>query len=237
MSELNIPVRLVIGRTTEPHIWNMVMVDNYWYHIDVTFNDPIPDRVDRISYDYYMLTEQHIKKDHIIEENSIPTSTLTYDLLLSNKINDSNKKFYTSLLKELGYSYTALPQSINEPTISLEYINIFSLGKYISFNDEYGYPFIDKNNRTQVPFRITLENLGAKVFWEESTRTAIASYNGNIVRIPIGESYILVNGKYQPNDTVAVIINGRTYLPIRAVVTALGFEVAWESSTRTVVIR
>jgi len=88
LSKLDIPVRLISGYGSgEAHIWNMVKLDDYWYHLDSTWDDPQPD-TGTISYSYYMLTEKEITKDHTIDENQdIPKST---------------KKYYEHL-KELSY--------------------------------------------------------------------------------------------------------------------------------------
>ena len=53
MDKLNIPVKFITGETRSfNHIWNMVKADCYWYHIDLTFDDPVPDRTGNISYDF-----------------------------------------------------------------------------------------------------------------------------------------------------------------------------------------
>jgi transglutaminase-like putative cysteine protease len=44
------------------HAWNIVYVEHQWYHIDVTFDDPLGGR--GIYTDYFMLTENEILKDH-----------------------------------------------------------------------------------------------------------------------------------------------------------------------------
>ena len=68
LNKLNIPVRLVSGKAGgENHIWNMVKLGNYWFHLDTTWNDPINNK--DITYTYYMLTENEISKDHIIDKN------------------------------------------------------------------------------------------------------------------------------------------------------------------------
>ena len=79
LSKLNIPVKLISGTGTgEAHIWNMVKLDDYWFHLDSTWDDPQPD-IGTISYSYYMLTEKEITKDHTIDENQdIPKSTKKY---------------------------------------------------------------------------------------------------------------------------------------------------------------
>ena len=50
----------------------------------------------------------------------------------------------------------------------------------VEFNDELGFPFLDENNRTLVPFRAALEKYGAEVEWNNESRIAIAS-KGEIV--------------------------------------------------------
>lgn len=116
-------------------------------------------------------------------------------------------------------------------------INICIDGADVKFNDSSGAPFIDGANRTQVPLRVTMEACGCSVSWNDSTRTAVVQKNGTKVEVPIGRSQIIVNGRTVANDTAATIKNGRTYLPIRAVLEAFGAEVGWNGSTQTVTVK
>lgn len=79
LKKLNIPVKLVTGTgNNELHIWNMVKLGDYWFHLDTTWNDPVPD-TNIVSYDYYMLTDKEILKDHTIDENlDIPKANNGY---------------------------------------------------------------------------------------------------------------------------------------------------------------
>jgi len=106
----------------------------------------------------------------------------------------------------------------------------------VEFNDEIGAPFIDQNYRTQVPFRATLEKFGATVDWNNETKVAIATKGDITVEVPLGQNYIMKNGEKVATDTAAIIVNNRTYLPIRAVVEAFGSEVQWDQGLNTVVI-
>ena len=106
----------------------------------------------------------------------------------------------------------------------------------VEFNEELGFPFVDENDRTQVPFRATLEKYGAKVEWNNEDRIAVATKDEIVVEVPIDGSYILKNGEEIPVDTAARIVNGRTYLPIRAVIEAFGSDVEWDVALNTVVI-
>ncbi|MCK9444643.1 MAG: copper amine oxidase N-terminal domain-containing protein [Tissierellaceae bacterium] len=106
----------------------------------------------------------------------------------------------------------------------------------VEFNDDFGFPFIDENFRTQVPFTVTMKKFGAEVDWDDANRTAIAKKGDIEVRVPIGENFILRNGEKIETDAVALLIDSRTYLPIRPVMEAFGAEVEWDEELSTVVL-
>ncbi|HZK62220.1 MAG TPA: transglutaminase domain-containing protein, partial [Anaerovoracaceae bacterium] len=69
MDILGIPSERVVGTShynNKPvdHAWNRVYVDNQYLNIDVTWDDPVPDRGSRIRYDYYLITDKKLAKDH-----------------------------------------------------------------------------------------------------------------------------------------------------------------------------
>ncbi len=108
--------------------------------------------------------------------------------------------------------------------------------KVVDFTEEFGIPFIDGNSRTQVPLRTAMESFGAEVSWNAETREAIVLYESNEIRVPIGEMFIFVNNNKVYNDTSSVIVNGRTYLPIRVVLESLGAKVSWNATEKKVVV-
>jgi len=51
----------------EPHMWNLVKLDDVWYHFDLTWNDPITTLgEDFIKYDYFAVSDEVISIDHEI---------------------------------------------------------------------------------------------------------------------------------------------------------------------------
>jgi len=50
----------------EPHAWNVIEIDGYWYHLDVTYNMTLSDKINR--YDYYNLADCDIMRDHKIND-------------------------------------------------------------------------------------------------------------------------------------------------------------------------
>ena len=115
-------------------------------------------------------------------------------------------------------------------------INVIIDNSCVNFSQSSGEPFIDSNSRTLVPFRIVLEKFGCIVSWNQEAQIASASKDSLEIQVPIGKTYILINGKQKYNDTSAQIINGRTYLPIRAVLEAFGATVAWNAYTNAVIV-
>lgn len=106
----------------------------------------------------------------------------------------------------------------------------------VEFCGHTGFPYIDSNNRTQVPLRIIMESLGANVDWLQSSKTVVIEKNDIRVEVPIGKSFIIKNGQQIANDTAAVIRGGRTFIPIRSVLEAFGAQVGWTNETQTVAI-
>lgn len=46
---------------TEEHVWNAVLIDGTWYHIDLTWDDPIvTNGGDIIQYDYFLITTDEL---------------------------------------------------------------------------------------------------------------------------------------------------------------------------------
>ncbi len=92
------------------------------------------------------------------------------------------------------------------------------------------------NDRTLVPFRAIFEALGCTVSWDDASQTAIGMRNGMKIELPIGSEIVSVNQKAQVLDQPAVLLNGRTLVPLRFVSEALGAEVKWFEDTQTVAI-
>ena len=106
-------------------------------------------------------------------------------------------------------------------------INITVGGKAVVFED--AQPFIDGNDRTQIPIRAVAEALGAKVDWDGTERMATITKDNKVITIAINNTDLQVGNKTITMDTTAQIVNERTYIPVRFVGEALGMKVNWES--------
>ncbi len=107
--------------------------------------------------------------------------------------------------------------------------------------DSQGSKPIIMNNRTLLPIRVIIESLGGSIKWNGKTREVTIVLNGHSIVLKIGNSTALVDGiktKIDPNDSkvVPIIINGRTYLPLRFIAEHLGATVDWGGATKTVTL-
>ncbi|WP_169306535.1 transglutaminase domain-containing protein [Cohnella pontilimi] len=115
LNEAGIQNRIVEGTvSTGLHAWNLVKIGGKWYHLDTTFDDPVPDLKGRTSYNYYLLTDQQIRRDHRWTR-SYPAAVTSYgDILSMAKKTDPQKAaFYNGLEKELGYTYLKPENTVN----------------------------------------------------------------------------------------------------------------------------
>lgn len=95
---------------------------------------------------------------------------------------------------------------------------------------------IIENGRTLVPMRGIFETLGAKVDWEEETKTAKATKEEMQVEIKIG-SYFAKKGNESIKLSVQpMIIEGRTMVPLRFIGESFGAKVDWNGEKRIVTI-
>lgn len=80
MDQVGIPCEYVTGMTTNGyHAWNIVQIDGEWYHVDVTWDDPTPDREGYVRYKYFLKSDKAMSRDHISWEASHTCTSTKYD--------------------------------------------------------------------------------------------------------------------------------------------------------------
>ena len=84
---------------------------------------------------------------------------------------------------------------------------------------------------TSVPLRALLDAVGGwQVWWDSDNRCAVANSGDTTVIARPGEWAITVNGSTQAATQAVYIDNGRTYVPLRVLCNALGWDVEWDST-------
>jgi len=87
---------------------------------------------------------------------------------------------------------------------------------------------IVQNGRTLVPVRFIAEKFGATVGWEDATQTVSVKSGVKKITLQIGSNQMDVDGNVVTLDVPAQTIGGRTLIPLRALVEALGKQVFWD---------
>ena len=92
LDELEIPCTIACGiaknsqNVTEIHAWNYVKVDENWYALDITWNDPIINNgtgriTDEIRYAYFLKGSNKFFEDHFEDGNIVGNSNFKYPTL------------------------------------------------------------------------------------------------------------------------------------------------------------
>lgn len=92
------------------------------------------------------------------------------------------------------------------------------------------------NDRTLVPVRAIVEEMGGTVTWDEAAQTAILTYGDDEIRLTLNSNTAYLNDEAQTLDVVPVSINDRTMLPIRFIAEGFHFNVEWAEETQTITI-
>lgn len=93
------------------------------------------------------------------------------------------------------------------------------------------------NDRTVVPLRAIFERLGATIEWDGTTQTVTATKGTKVIILTVGNSQAYIGGTPTTLALPPVLINSRTFVPLRFVSEALGAEVSWDQPTWTAQIK
>jgi hypothetical protein len=108
----------------------------------------------------------------------------------------------------------------------------------ITINGEarrFATPPITMGDQVLVPMRDVFETLNATVVWHGDTR-AVTAHNSEAISLRIGHSEALVGRRPVMLAVAPILYEDRTYVPLQFVHDALGAQVAWDATGRTVTI-
>ncbi|WP_018883478.1 polysaccharide deacetylase family protein [Paenibacillus massiliensis] len=114
---------------------------------------------------------------------------------------------------------------------------------YLMLNDtkvrfQDAKPYIDANDRVQVPLRFIAEALNFHVAWEVTGNRKTARLTKDQVNITlnIGDRLAVVNGVQLEMDTSAAIVQEYTFVPLKFLGELVGMDIRWDSVNGAVTI-
>lgn len=124
LKQAGINVKIVTGTAGgEAHSWNLVYIRSNWYHLDCTWDDPIPE-TDEVNYDYYNINDIQMNLDHSWIRSNYPAASATYVYSPADTIKHvtSIKITPESLNAKVGQTYLlqayVLPNDANNKNVS-----------------------------------------------------------------------------------------------------------------------
>lgn len=129
LDELDIPVRLISGESRgNGHAWNLVQLDGKWYHLDATWDDPIPDQPGRVMYHYYLLSDSEIRHDHSWKDGGLNGREQPYPAANTNYLEVLMERGDMELIESLGLQYLTPDYTVDETNLA-QFLNEKILNK------------------------------------------------------------------------------------------------------------
>ncbi len=122
------------------------------------------------------------------------------------------------------------PDDWNLNSSGLVKVNIMMDGRTMDFS---GYIV---NNRTVAPLRAIFEALSVDVKWNPDTYTITATKGNKVIVLTVGKAGATIDGTPYEIAVPPVLIDSRTFVPVRFIIDALGLDVKWDANTYTVII-
>ena len=123
MNRLGIPCQIVICDNTgegDGHAWNIVCLEGQWYHVDLTWDDPVPDVYGFVSHEHFLRTDEELKSGEQphdfdwaalekVAEQSYETDDFLHGVFTPVCFPDAETAVYK---KESGDSYRILSRNL-----------------------------------------------------------------------------------------------------------------------------
>ena len=153
------------------------------------------------------------------------------------KLTDKGNGKYTFTMPaskvEVKAAFKQTASKPGKPAEEMKTVVVMQVGSKTMFVNGKAYekdaaPVI-MNDRTLVPIRFVTESLGGMVAWNAETKEVTLVIDGKEIKMTIGKTI----EKY---GVAPVIIDSRTFVPVRFVADELGATTAWNAETKTVTI-
>lgn len=109
LSAVGIDSEICASHYTMNHAWNVVRIDGSWYHVDVTWEDPVWNREGRSLHTYFLLSDDEMQnREHSDWTDNIECTSAKYDSedywwnSVNSQIVTDGKQYYVSSFPRTG---------------------------------------------------------------------------------------------------------------------------------------
>lgn len=82
------------------HQWNIIELNGEYYNVDLTSDDPVPDKQGRTRYGYFNLSDSELAKTHIADDNNTKCTGERYNYYSYNNLTVSGREDLLLLLND-----------------------------------------------------------------------------------------------------------------------------------------
>ncbi|MEW6622819.1 MAG: cadherin-like beta sandwich domain-containing protein [Bacillota bacterium] len=174
----------------------------------------------------------------VIEEGKLPK---LYDIIIT-RASASRKSPKSHTLEELPGDNIYPILGVDNDNTNHKTLIVMDLKSNVITVDEEElevevFPFLKPGtNRLLVPIRFIGEVLGFSVFWKEDLQQVHVSSSSNSMILTVGSQTVLNGNEIFIIDCPPEIIDSRMFVPLRFVSEAMGADVYWDASAKTVTI-
>ncbi|RTE02432.1 copper amine oxidase N-terminal domain-containing protein, partial [Paenibacillus whitsoniae] len=159
--------------------------------------------------------------------------------LLAKLQEQEKAKYAPEELQELTATADALAQTTaidtSEEPVTIQPLppeSVISPNIFIKFTA----PPVIINGQAYLPIRSVSESFGAAVDWDPDTFTVTVSTEYTTVTSTINQATAYIDGIPTQNDGPSLLLEGRTYVPMRFIAESLGLQVDWNEAMKMIQI-
>lgn len=125
------------------HAWNLVKIDGVWYHLDATWNDPVPDMGAFAVHSYFNVPDDVLDDTHVWEREDYPEAFsmkcnyYSYNNVYFRDFNEYKYYAYEKMVNEGQECYEAAMRSYKENEEDMQFIfegnNVFKSVSWQTF--------------------------------------------------------------------------------------------------------
>ncbi|MBR1599665.1 MAG: hypothetical protein IJ661_12255 [Lachnospiraceae bacterium] len=137
---VDVESQLVVGTADGiDHAWNLVKIGESWYHLDATWDDPLPDKGEVIIHPYFNVSDEVISDNHIWNREDYPKATeMKYNYYVFNgnyfeSFDDYKTHAYKEMVSHGNTRYEAVIENFDENDDAMEFLFDGNL-RYSSLN-------------------------------------------------------------------------------------------------------